>query len=281
MTFHTAADYTQQQTELIRSATLTAATILGDYMDDLAVVGGLVPSLLVPQTELPAGVDPHVGTMDLDLGLDLAILDDQRYEGIAERLRESGFTPDTSNKGNETRQRWTHSKNPLAKIEFLIPPVSDQAKAGKLQSLERGLAAFIIAGLEVAFSNPIHVRLEGTTLFGATAVRTIPVCNPGAFIILKALAFRNRGKRKDAYDLHYMIRNYGSGLEDVAEFLKPLLGTDPGQQAVAILREDFMHERALGPMGVSLFATGAEDADMQADVVGFVAELLRVAGVGK
>jgi hypothetical protein len=37
---------------------------------------------------LPAGADPHVGTMDLDLGLDLAILDDQSYEGIAERLRE-------------------------------------------------------------------------------------------------------------------------------------------------------------------------------------------------
>jgi len=95
MPLHTAADYTPEQTELIRSATLTAATILGDYMDDLAVVGGLVPSLLIPQTELPAGADPHVGTMDLDLGLDLAILDDQRYEGIAERLRESGFTPDT------------------------------------------------------------------------------------------------------------------------------------------------------------------------------------------
>ena len=72
MTFHTAADYTPEQTELIRSATLTAATILGDYMDDLAVVGGLVPSLLIPQAELPAGADPHVGTMDLDLGLDLA-----------------------------------------------------------------------------------------------------------------------------------------------------------------------------------------------------------------
>lgn len=118
MPFHTAADYTPQQTELIRSATLTAATILGDYMDDLAVVGGLVPSLLIPQTELPAGADPHVGTMELDLGLDLAILDDQRYEGIAERLRESDFEPDTSEKGNKVRQRWIHKHNSLAKIEF-------------------------------------------------------------------------------------------------------------------------------------------------------------------
>jgi hypothetical protein len=49
MTFHTAADYTPEQTELIRAATLTAATILGDYMDDLVVVGGLCPAFLFPQ----------------------------------------------------------------------------------------------------------------------------------------------------------------------------------------------------------------------------------------
>jgi len=39
MTFNTAAGYSPEQTELIRTATLTVATILGDYMDDLAVVG--------------------------------------------------------------------------------------------------------------------------------------------------------------------------------------------------------------------------------------------------
>jgi hypothetical protein len=279
MTFPTAADYTSEQTELIRAATLTAATILGDYMEDLAVVGGLVPSLLIPPTTLPVGADPHVGTMDLDLGLDLAILDGHRYEGIAERLRESGFTPDASEKGNEVRQRWTHSRNPLAKIEFLIPPVNAEAEPGKLQPLERGLAAFIIEGLEVAFHERISVRLDGITLFGETASRVIPVCNPGAFVVLKALAFRNRGKFKDAYDLYYMTRNYGSGTKDVAHFLGPLIDTPPGRRAVDILREDFLEERALGPMRVALFATGAEDAATQADVVGFMSELLRATGV--
>lgn len=279
MTFHTAADYTLEQTELIRAATLTAATILGDYMDDLVVVGGLVPSLLIPPGELPSGAEPHVGTMDLDLGLDLAILDDHRYEGIAERLRTSGFTPDSSEKGNEVRQRWTHSTNPLVKIEFLIPPVSEDAKPGRLQPLELGLAAFIIPGLEVAFHKRIMVKLSGMTLFGEAASREIPVCNPGAFVVLKALAFRNRGKFKDAYDLYYMTRNYGNGTKDVAAFLGQLIDTDPGRRAVAILRDDFLDERALGPMRVALFATGAEDAEMQADVVGFISELLRVTGV--
>ena len=279
MTFHTAADYTPEQTELIRAATLTAATILGDYMGDLAVVGGLVPSLLIPATTLPAGADLHVGTMDLDLGLDLAILDGQKYKGIAQRLLDTGFRPDLNERGNDIRQRWTHARNPLAKIEFLIPPVDEEAVPGKLQPLEKGLAAFIISGLEVAFRDRMRVRISGTTLFGETASREIPVCNPGAFIVLKALAFRNRGSFKDAYDLFYMARNYGNGSEDVAAFLARLIDTDPGRRAVGILREDFLDERALGPMRVALFATGAENAEMQADVVGFVSELLRVLGV--
>ncbi len=279
MTFNTAADYTPEQTELIRTATLTVATILGDYMDDLAVVGGLVPSLLIPSTALPSGADPHVGTMDLDLGLDLAILDDRRYEGIAERLRDSGFQPDENSNGNEVRQRWTHTMASLVKIEFLIPPAGEDARPGRLQPLEQGLAAFIISGLEVAFRDRLVIELSGTTLFGETASREIPVCNPGAFVVLKALAFRNRGKFKDAYDLYYMTRNYGNEIGDVAAFLAPLVDTDSGHLAVSILQEDFLDEKSLGPMRVALFATGAEDAEMQADVVGFVAELLRQAGV--
>ncbi len=72
--------------------------------------------MLIPYADLPVGADPHVGTMDLDLGLDLAILDDQRYEGIAERLRDSGFAPDISDKGNDVRQRWIHNQYGLKQL---------------------------------------------------------------------------------------------------------------------------------------------------------------------
>jgi len=186
-------------------------------------------------------------------GGNLAILDDKRYEGIGQRLRDAGFRPDTSAKGHPVRQRWIHSMFPSAKIEFLIPLAGSESEPGKSQSLEYELAAFIIEGLEVAFNNPITVGLEGITLFGETASRQIPVCNPGAFVILKALAFRNRGKFKDAFDLFYMVRNYGSGIDEVAAYLSPLKDTDPGRQAIAILREDFLHEKALGPMRAALF----------------------------
>ncbi len=78
------------------------ASKLGDLLDDIVVVGGLVPSLLIPDESLPAGENVHIGTMDLDIGLSLAILDRDRYEDLTQRLHRSGFEPDENEEGNPT-----------------------------------------------------------------------------------------------------------------------------------------------------------------------------------
>lgn len=65
----TAAGYAADYVEHVRSTCLYVATKLGDLTDHLVVVGGLVPSLLVDQQHRAEGVEAHVGTMDLDIGL--------------------------------------------------------------------------------------------------------------------------------------------------------------------------------------------------------------------
>jgi hypothetical protein len=74
----TADGYRSEQSALVRATCQYVATKLGDLMDDLVVVGGLVPSLLIHQDGLAAGADPHIGTMDLDVGLAVALLDQGR-----------------------------------------------------------------------------------------------------------------------------------------------------------------------------------------------------------
>lgn len=90
----TSAGYRPEQVALVKSTCLYIATKLGDFMEDLVVIGGLVPSLLVDQENLPEGVDAHAGTMDLDVGLALGLLNEGRYSALAERLRAAGFTQD-------------------------------------------------------------------------------------------------------------------------------------------------------------------------------------------
>ncbi len=91
----TAADYDDNATLLIQSCLLHVATVLGDLMrDSVVVVGGLVPRLLISRELLPPGAEVHPGTTDLDLGLRLELLADERYQEISARLREAGFTMD-------------------------------------------------------------------------------------------------------------------------------------------------------------------------------------------
>jgi hypothetical protein len=80
----TAEGYTSDQVALVRATCLYVATKLGDLIEDLVVVGGLVPSLLVDQRALPQGAQAHVGTLDLDVGLTVALLDEGRYHTLTE-----------------------------------------------------------------------------------------------------------------------------------------------------------------------------------------------------
>ena len=274
----TAAGYGGGQTELVRATCLYVATKLGDIMDELVVVGGLVPSLLVNQEGLSIGVDSHVGTMDLDMGLSVALLEGGRYRTLTERLRRAGFEQDISDRGHPTRQRWRVVGQKRITVDFLIPPSLPDDRGGALRNIEPDFAAIIAPGLHLAFRDRECVEIAGETIFGERATRTISVCGPGAYVVLKSLAFRLRGENKDAYDLYYVVRNYGAGIDDVASRLKPLLGDPSANEALRILREDFGDHDGVGPRRVAEFILGIPDDDIQAEVVGFVGELLNRCG---
>ena len=110
----------------------------------------------------------------------------------------------------------------------------------------------------------------------ALATRSIPVCGPGVFTILKALAFGNRAENKDAYDLFYVWR--GLGVPEVAESLAPLQPSAYIYDALSIIARDFCSHDGLGPIGAAQFITLGPDDDIQADVVGLAQELLRSMG---
>jgi hypothetical protein len=124
------------------------------------------------------------------------------------------------------------------------------------------------------FQDRERVRLRGRTIRGETAARDVWVCGPGAFVVLKALAFRGRGEDKDAYDLYYVVHNYGAGLEDVAARLRLVIGDAHALHALAVLRKDFLDPDGVGPRRVAELLVRGPDPEIQADVVGFVKALL-------
>ena len=234
-----------------------------------------MPSLLIDQGTL-AEPDRHVGTLDLDLGLQLAVLDGE-YRRISERLREAGFGPDRNEQGQPTRQRWRHADGAGAPVEFLIPPPGGEAVGGRLQSLESDFAAVVAPGLGLAFLDRARVRLSGRTLLGETVSREVSVCGPGAYVVLKALAFEGRGANKDAYDIFFVLQHLPGGLGAIAAALRPLCEDPAGRHALEVLRRDFRTLDGPGPVRVGEFLGGPAD-ELRAQVVGLVDRLLREVG---
>jgi predicted nucleotidyltransferase len=270
--------YSLEETELVRSACLTIAAILGDLMNDVCIVGGLVPSMICEAEVDPAAVaaDAHCGTMDLDVGLSLALLDDERYKEMAERLRERGFKPDKNEDDNETRQRWRWGDLKVT-IDFLIPPASEEPDEARIQNLESDMAALVVKPLHLAFEEAIAIELEGRNLFDDQVKRSVNFAGPAAFLALKAFAYRNRAQPKDAYDLYFVLTRWGGGVEDICERLLERAENRPEivTEAIGYLQTDFESIDSPGPRDVSRFIGGDVAANLVADAHGAVADFLR------
>lgn len=271
-----ASGYDQGYVRHVRSTCLYVATKLGDLIDDVVVIGGLVPSLLIDQQAMHSSDDLHVGTLDLDVGLALAVFDEQRYAALTERLRQAGFTPDQNEQGQITRQRWKIDGDVRVTVDFLIAPSDPEDRPGTLRNIEKDFAAIIAPGLHLAFLDRERVRVKGHTLFGEAATRDIWVAGPGAFVILKALAFRLRGANKDAYDLFYLLRHVVAGLADIVRRLKPHANDPVAREALTMLREDFAEIDSVGPRRVAEFLLGTSDDDLQADARGLVLDFFEL-----
>jgi hypothetical protein len=275
----TIEDYGPEHTERVISTCLHIATVLGDLIDDLVVIGGIVPTLLIDQSGDNPEIEAHAGSMDLDLGFQLVLLEESKYHAISERLREADFKNDINESGNPTVHRWRWSEDESILIDFLIPPVDPNDRGGSIRHLEGDFGAIVIPGLPLAFEDRIQVTLSGKTLLEESAIRNIWVCGPGSFIILKALALRNRGKVKDAYDIYYFLKNYGDSIDDICRGFDQFLDEPLAKEALEILKENFTDPEAIGPVRAALFISTEPDTNIQADAAGFGRSLL--SGVSK
>lgn len=267
----TAAFYSPVDLERVRGACLTLATYLGSFLDDLVVVGGLTPSLLI---DAERAREPHAGTQDLDLGLSLAILEEHRYVALIHHLRSAAFEPDVTAAGTRANHRWRHREEHVT-VDFLIP--SRSSADARVRVIAEDLSAVVASALPLAFRDRRKIQLTGRTLRGETATRALWVCGPGAFVVLKALAFRGRGENKDAYDLLYVLENFGAEyLIEVADALRPLMDDPTVGEALAVLRADFTRPSQAGPKRAAEFLSRSGDGRVLADHVGAVQELLRM-----
>lgn len=262
-------DYSQRQVEAAHRVLVDIGQVLASFSDCMVVVGGWVPDLLLTEQD-----EPHIGSIDVDLALDAAKLNDGRYAEMLKLLidtkryrkgrKDFQFLVSVDLKDGETPVE--------VEVEFLAP------KDVKLKKNNpRLLAGFRVLQAEscrAAFHAPVEKTFAGKTVRGARNTVRLRVASLADFLVMKAHALAGRDKPKDAYDICYCLDQYPGGLATLAAEWKSRAKDKDVAKAIEILSVKFASIDAYGPHQLVEFH-GSSDDDTQAMQARRAYELVR------
>lgn len=275
-----AADYDDRTTAAVKSVLVEIGQILGSFQGKFAVIGGAVPWLLLGNEDMP-----HVGTLDVDLGLDAEALGDGEYATLVAALMGHGYQ-----QREELRRFQLVRQVPAAEggpidviVDFLMPRDAEIRK--NVPPLINEFAVQRADGADLAVRFYQMVAIAGPMPAGGTNRVEIAVCSIPALLAMKGHATAGRYKQKDAYDVYYCIRNYPGGIDALARACRPLLDHASGAKGYQFIAEKFDTADGYGPICVRRFVEGTQilgdrTADQwQLDAFGQVDAWLRALGL--
>ncbi len=243
-----ADDYEPRQVTAARRVIVDVMQVLASYKDCLVLVGGWVPDLVIDDAD-----ERHVGSIDVDLALDAAKLDEGRYAEMLKLL----LNTKRYRQGEKGFQFITEvdlgdDESPvIVEVDFLAPK-EVITKKNNPKFLD-GFRVLKADGCGAAFHSPLTQRLQGKMVSGASNTVALQVASVPDFLIMKAFALNGRDKPKDAYDICYCLDYYKGGISELAKVWRERM-TDPDiSQAMGFLKEKFETLNSYGPMQVVAF----------------------------
>jgi hypothetical protein len=276
-----AAHYDDRSTAAVKSVLLEIGQILGSYKGKFVVVGGLIPWLLQNDEDMP-----HVGTLDIDLGLDPSALADGEYANLIELLQGHGYRQRDDLKPFQL-VRELPQEDGSSPIEVVIDFLMQRnVKVVKNRPpLVEDFRVQEVNGADLAIRLAEDFRLNGTMPGGGTNTVTISVCSIPAFLAMKGFAVEKRHKQKDAYDIYYVIRNYRDGIPALAEACRPVLNDLEGLEGYHYISGKFTAFDDYGPTSVRKFVEETDalqertPEQWQRDAFGVVDQWLKLLGL--
>lgn len=236
------------------------------WRDKVCLVGGLAPLYLVQGDGYAQPA--HVGSADVDVALRLAVEAEDlgAYATLETNLKRNGFS-----RVDGSSWRWAADVDDEVVVLELLgdmedvepgtvfrPKVAPPAGAG-------GVGLLCVRGLELAFRDSITITRDLQLLDGAYSEVDLQVANLAPFVALKADAYLDRRKPKDAYDLVYVLRWWKGGPEAAAAAVAASpVASDPFlASAVSRVAGDFSESNRVGAADyASLAAPSGTAAEM-------------------
>jgi len=240
-------DYNEAATARCERALVTLLGDLGPWRERIYLAGGLAPRYLVGQ--LPEGARAHVGTLDVDLIVGLALGDEtsETYRTLQNNLEKSGFVQ------SEPSFRWTRDVEGVSvAVEFLCE--TNSVAFGRIfrpkEFTGARFGAFNVLGAHLAREDFIEREIQAERLNGGGLSKvTVRVANILPYIALKIFAFQDRHDNKDAYDLGFTLLNYNGGPHTAGQAAakSPVRNHPQIKDALKLLEERFRDTANDGP----------------------------------
>lgn len=210
-------DYNPKLTQECLQVLALLLSGIGQWKDSIVLIGGLTPEILVKAK--PPDVPAYVGTADVDLVMDLAVIaNPDAYTTFEEVLHKNGFVPLAPDGKPSWRWEFTTKSGTKVRLEFVADdPGMEEWKVravpehGRLGALNVRQASIVF---DLSETKTIKVDLPGELGVTQQDVRHADIVG---FTVLKILAFRSRGEGKDAHDLVYCLQHGEHSMEEIAD----------------------------------------------------------------
>jgi hypothetical protein len=237
-------DYTTDAVEAARSVLIELVHILGQYRDNMVLVGGWIPELLLPQSQ-----DSHVGSIDVDLALNHRQLTESGYRTISEILSRSGYLQDKQQPFIFRKE----VRGQIVKVDFLAGEYGGTGKSHRTQKILE-MRPRKARGCDLAFEiPPVKKVMRGKLPDGALDEVQVQISSVVPFLIMKGMAMEDRRKAKDAYDIYFVIQYYPGGLDEVVKAFEPYLKMPLVQEGLRKIAGKFASINHVGPRDVADF----------------------------
>ena len=266
-------DYTAEAVEAAHSVMLELVRLLGEYRDDLVIIGGWVPNLL-----LPAVAAKHIGSTDVDLAINHRKITAAGYRTILEHLTKRGYT-----RGDQPyvfyRTLLVEGREIKVQVDLLAGEYGGTVKSRRHQRVQ-DITPRKARGCDLAFDMSNEVTIEGTLPGGAKDRVAVRVAGIVPFIVMKAMALADRMKEKDAWDIWFCVAHYPGGLDALADAFRPHLQNRPVAEGLDKIKEKFASPEHVGPKWAADFdeiddpeARAMRQRDAYERVVGLLSRL--------
>jgi hypothetical protein len=226
--------------------------ILGDYVDDMAVVGGWVPALLAPDA-----TERHIGSTDVDLAFNLENINDDAYATIHKLLQSNGYLQnDKKNALFKYFKTVTVSGQEIVvEVDLLVGEYEGERGMNRRHEALQDAKALRARGADLLFPDHTEaVKISGH-LPNKGGLNTVhcKVAGVVAFIVMKGIVLVRRKKQKDAYDIEYVLRQYPGSIDAVAAMMEPDLNHGLVKESLQNIADKFETPEHMGPIAVADF----------------------------